>query len=188
MPEVGQTARRSRRVSAKDIELFTEISGDRNPRHYDEVIAQSTPFGGIVVQGGVISAILNGVRRGTSLVQAPSFYRQTGVLGSPCLREIPSTERWMFSKSEGINRCRSWGPGCCSRMEAWSWKARRFATPCPSTLKIWVTWLRGLGAGGSARDSITGERKLGHEAGAMRPPSDLIVESQLDSLYTKQEI
>ncbi len=39
MPEVGQTARRSRKVTARDIELFTEISGDRNPLHYDEEVA-----------------------------------------------------------------------------------------------------------------------------------------------------
>ena len=61
IPEVGQTARRSRLVTAKDIELFTEISGDRNPIHYDEAIAKATRFGGIVVQGGVTSAILNAV-------------------------------------------------------------------------------------------------------------------------------
>jgi acyl dehydratase len=61
IPEVGQKARRSRTVSTRDIELFTEISGDRNPLHYDEKIAGSTRFGGIVVQGGVISAILNAV-------------------------------------------------------------------------------------------------------------------------------
>lgn len=61
MPEVGQTARRSREVNNKDIGLFTEISGDRNPLHYDEAIASATRFGGIVVQGGVTSAILNAV-------------------------------------------------------------------------------------------------------------------------------
>ena len=61
MPEVGQTARRSRLVTARDIELFTEISGDRNPLHYDEEIARASRFGAIVVQGGVTSAILNAV-------------------------------------------------------------------------------------------------------------------------------
>jgi acyl dehydratase len=61
MPELGQTARRSRAVAARDIELFTEMSGDRNPLHYDEEAARATPFGGIVVQGGVTSAILNAV-------------------------------------------------------------------------------------------------------------------------------
>ncbi len=61
MPEVGQKAQRSRDVTARDIELFTEISGDRNPLHYDEEAARATRFGGLVVQGGVTSAILNAV-------------------------------------------------------------------------------------------------------------------------------
>ena len=61
LPEVGQTAQRSRDVSIRDIELFTDISGDHNPLHYDEKIAAATRFGGIVVQGGVTSAILNAV-------------------------------------------------------------------------------------------------------------------------------
>ncbi len=50
-PKVGQRAERSRMVDAMDIELFTRISGDRNPLHYDEKLAKSTRFGGIVVQG-----------------------------------------------------------------------------------------------------------------------------------------
>ena len=61
IPTVGQKAQRSRTVTARDIELFTEISGDRNPLHYDEKLAKNTRFGGIVVQGGITSAILNAV-------------------------------------------------------------------------------------------------------------------------------
>jgi acyl dehydratase len=61
MPEIGQSARRERRVLAEDIPRFTEMSGDRNPIHYDEALAASTKLGGIVVQGGVTTAILNAV-------------------------------------------------------------------------------------------------------------------------------
>jgi len=60
-PHEGQTARRERRVLARDIERFTEISGDRNPLHYDAAVAQGTKFGELIVQGGVTSAILNAV-------------------------------------------------------------------------------------------------------------------------------
>ena len=60
-PSVGQTASMSRKVEARDIELFTALSGDRNPLHYDEAAARRTKFGEIVVQGGVTSAILNAV-------------------------------------------------------------------------------------------------------------------------------
>ena len=61
MPAVGQVAERSRSVQSSDIERFTDISGDRNPLHYDVAVARRTRFGEIVVQGGVTSAILNAV-------------------------------------------------------------------------------------------------------------------------------
>jgi acyl dehydratase len=57
--KVGQQARRTRTITAKDIELFTEITGDRNPLHYDEDLAAASRFGGIIVQGGVTSGLLN---------------------------------------------------------------------------------------------------------------------------------
>jgi acyl dehydratase len=60
-PVVGQRAERSRVVGPKDIELFTAISGDRNPLHYDAERVKHTRFGEIVVQGGITSAILNAV-------------------------------------------------------------------------------------------------------------------------------
>jgi acyl dehydratase len=56
---LGQRARRSRTVTSRDIELFTEISGDRNPLHYDADVAAASRFGGIIVQGGITSALLN---------------------------------------------------------------------------------------------------------------------------------
>jgi acyl dehydratase len=59
--EIGQTARRTRRVTARDIELFTELTGDRNPLHYDEQAAARSRFGGLIVQGGVTSGLLNAI-------------------------------------------------------------------------------------------------------------------------------
>jgi acyl dehydratase len=58
---VGERARRTRTFSSRDIELFTELSGDRNPLHYDQGRASRSRFGGIIVQGGVTSALLNAV-------------------------------------------------------------------------------------------------------------------------------
>jgi acyl dehydratase len=61
MPFAGQRAERTREVLLRDIELFTEISGDRNPLHYDTELAKSSKFGEIIVQGGITTAILNAV-------------------------------------------------------------------------------------------------------------------------------
>jgi acyl dehydratase len=61
IPELGQTATRTRAITTRDIELFTEMTGDRNPLHYDAELSKRTRMGGIVVQGGVTSGILNAV-------------------------------------------------------------------------------------------------------------------------------
>ncbi|NDL60813.1 acyl dehydratase [Phytoactinopolyspora sp. XMNu-373] len=60
-PMVGASASRSRTVSAEDIERFSQITGDYNPLHYDEAAATASRFGGIIVQGGITSGILNAV-------------------------------------------------------------------------------------------------------------------------------
>lgn len=61
MPSVGASAERSKTVSMRDIELFTQITGDRNPLHYDERLARASIFKGLIVQGGVTSGMLNAI-------------------------------------------------------------------------------------------------------------------------------
>jgi acyl dehydratase len=58
---LGERASRSRTVGERDIELFTELTGDRNPLHHDPKAASRSRFGGIIVQGGVTSGLLNAV-------------------------------------------------------------------------------------------------------------------------------
>lgn len=60
-PEQGARASRTRTTSMRDIVLFTEMTGDRNPIHFDEELASTLPFGGLVVQGGVTTGLLNAV-------------------------------------------------------------------------------------------------------------------------------
>lgn len=61
IPQVGAFAERSRVVTMEDIIAFTEMTGDRNPLHYDKALAESTVFGKLIVQGGVTSGILNAI-------------------------------------------------------------------------------------------------------------------------------
>ena len=58
-PKSGQRAKRSRVTRLEDIHAFTDMTGDRNPVHYDEELARKTPFGKLIVQGGVTTGILN---------------------------------------------------------------------------------------------------------------------------------
>ena len=43
-PEVGQASERSRTTKMQDIHSFTDMTGDRNPVHYDEALAKKTAF------------------------------------------------------------------------------------------------------------------------------------------------
>jgi len=60
-PVLGSRAERSRTTTMRDVEMFTEMTGDRNPIHYDVGLAQKSPFGGLIVQGGVTTGLLNAV-------------------------------------------------------------------------------------------------------------------------------
>jgi acyl dehydratase len=59
--KTGDKGARTRQVTERDIELFTALTGDRNPLHYDREIAEASRFGGLIVQGGVTSGLLNAV-------------------------------------------------------------------------------------------------------------------------------
>jgi len=48
-------------TTMRDVEMFTEMTGDRNPIHYDAELAAKSPFGGLIVQGGVTTGLLNAV-------------------------------------------------------------------------------------------------------------------------------
>ena len=58
-PKVGQFSERTRTTKMSDIHSFTEMTGDKNPVHYDEALAKKTPFGKLIVQGGVTTGLLN---------------------------------------------------------------------------------------------------------------------------------
>ena len=60
-PAVGATAERSRHTSMQDVEMFSQMTGDRNPLHYDAALAARSAFGGLIVQGGVTSGLLNAI-------------------------------------------------------------------------------------------------------------------------------
>ena len=60
-PIVGATAERTRQTSMRDVEMFSEMTGDLNPLHYDAELAAASPFRGLIVQGGVTSGLLNAI-------------------------------------------------------------------------------------------------------------------------------
>lgn len=58
---VGQTAARSLTLTPDHVRLYSEITGDRNPLHYDEAFTAKTRFGRLLVQGGLTTGLLHAV-------------------------------------------------------------------------------------------------------------------------------
>jgi acyl dehydratase len=55
----GQRASRSLTLTDEHVRKYAEISGDRNPLHFDEAFAAKTKFGRLVVQGGLTTGLLH---------------------------------------------------------------------------------------------------------------------------------
>ena len=56
---IGQRARRTQTVTVREVELYAQITGDRNPLHFDPAFAARTRFGRLVAQGGIAAGMLN---------------------------------------------------------------------------------------------------------------------------------
>ena len=55
----GTRATRTLTLTADHVRTFAELTGDRNPLHFDEAFAAATRFGRLVVQGGLTTGLLH---------------------------------------------------------------------------------------------------------------------------------
>ncbi|HSW88022.1 MAG TPA: MaoC family dehydratase [Candidatus Saccharimonadales bacterium] len=59
--KIGDKASLSKKITKKDIELFSEITGDRQALHYDEELAKRLGYNSPIAQGGVITGVFNAI-------------------------------------------------------------------------------------------------------------------------------
>ena len=57
--EVGQTAHREMTVTVEIVKAYAELTGDRNPLHFDGDFARRTRFGRLIAQGGITTGLLH---------------------------------------------------------------------------------------------------------------------------------
>jgi acyl dehydratase len=87
---VGQRARRP----AREVELYAQVTGDRNPLHFDADFAARTRFGSLVAQGGIASGMLNALVAmdllgpGTVFMSQTLSYKAPTYLGDTLTAEI----------------------------------------------------------------------------------------------------
>lgn len=59
--EIGMTRSLRKIISDRDIEMFAEVSTDRNPVHLDEEYAQDTRFEGRIAHGMLTASLISAV-------------------------------------------------------------------------------------------------------------------------------
>ena len=62
--EMGMTRYLQKVVTDDDIEMFAQVSTDRNPVHLDDDYAQDTIFQGRIAHGMLTAGLISGVRPG----------------------------------------------------------------------------------------------------------------------------
>ncbi|MEM1037126.1 MAG: MaoC family dehydratase [Pseudomonadota bacterium] len=58
---IGMSHETFHTITEKDIELFAEVSGDRNPLHMDEAYASQTSFGQRIAHGALTASYISGI-------------------------------------------------------------------------------------------------------------------------------
>jgi acyl dehydratase len=58
-PAVGARGTWTRTFTADDVEAFAELTGDRNPLHFDEDFARRARPGRLIVHGGLTTGLFN---------------------------------------------------------------------------------------------------------------------------------
>ena len=58
-PAAGAKASLTRTFSQADVEAFAALSGDHNPLHFDAAFVAGTPFGRLIVHGGLTTGLFN---------------------------------------------------------------------------------------------------------------------------------
>ena len=58
---IGMSHETVHTITEKDIELFAEVAGDRNPLHMDEAYASQTSFGQRIAHGALTASYISGI-------------------------------------------------------------------------------------------------------------------------------
>lgn len=59
--EIGMSAESAHTITEEDIEMFAQVSGDRNPLHMDAEFAKDTVFGQRIAHGALSASFISGI-------------------------------------------------------------------------------------------------------------------------------
>ena len=95
---LGMTHETEHIITEDDIELFAQVSGDRNPLHMDEAFAKETPFGQRIAHGALTASYISGILGndlpgpGSIFVGLNMRFRRPVFIGSKVIVRVEVTE------------------------------------------------------------------------------------------------
>lgn len=95
---VGMTHQTEHVITENDIELFAQVSGDRNPLHMDEEFAKKTAFGQRIAHGALTASYISGILGndlpgpGSIFVGLNMRFRRPVFIGSHVIVKVEVTE------------------------------------------------------------------------------------------------
>ena len=103
---VGQNATRSMTVTSDTVRRYGELTGDRNPLHFDEEFAARTRFGRLISQGGIAVGLVHALVAMDLPVPGTVFTEQQWMFPAPVyIGDTISVEgritEWRESRNRG---------------------------------------------------------------------------------------
>ena len=95
---LGMTHETHHIITENDIELFAQVSGDRNPLHMDEEFAKNTAFGQRIAHGALTASYISGILGnalpgpGSIFVGLNMRFRRPVYIGSEVIVRVEVTE------------------------------------------------------------------------------------------------
>ena len=95
---VGMTHQTVHTITENDIDLFAQVSGDRNPLHMDEEFANQTQFGQRIAHGALTASYISGILGndlpgpGSIFVGLNMRFRRPVYIGSEVIVKVEVTE------------------------------------------------------------------------------------------------
>lgn len=103
----GDTASRTMVVTPEIIEAYAQITGDRNPLHFDEDLVRGTRFEVLIAQGGIATGMLHALVAMDLPGHGSVFLKQAWTFPNPArigdtLTATGTVQSWRANRAMGV--------------------------------------------------------------------------------------
>jgi len=103
----GDSATRTFEVTAEAVRAYADLTGDRNPLHFDETFVAGTRFEVLIAQGGIATGMLHALVAMDLPGPGTVFLKQEWTFPNPArigdtLTAIGTVKTWRANRSMGV--------------------------------------------------------------------------------------